>query len=163
MRPNHSPFRPHRPFPFILPFFHSSRLALSNNTTDTKATTTRQPYAHFFVSFQFSLYALTSTIHSPLPARGRRYYTKLRLADMYIKRSSCSSRSIVPSIVLAQSISPSFLSLSLACLLDLAIVRWNRCPHDLGQHPPSFVLLSPSLSWFIPQSWTTLSHSQHLS
>ena len=49
-RPNRSPFSPHRPFPFIFPFFCSSRLTLSNNITDTKATTTRQSYTHFFIS-----------------------------------------------------------------------------------------------------------------
>ena len=99
-------------------------------------------------SFSLSLYMLTSTIHSPLPAPPRSLLYKTRLADMYIRWSSRSSRSIVPSIVLAQLSSSLFPSFSLACLLDLAIVRWNRCPHDLGRLPPS-------LSWFTPQSWTT--------
>ena len=84
---------------FTTPFLHISfllyssyRLALSNNITDTKATT-RQPNALFLYPFLvFPMHLHLLFIPRYRHPRGRRYYTKPRLADMYIRLSSCSSR-----------------------------------------------------------------------
>ena len=58
--------RPHHHCPSPSYFLSSIALVSHSQTMfiDTKATTTRQPYAHFFISFLVFLYALTSPIHS---------------------------------------------------------------------------------------------------
>jgi hypothetical protein len=55
------------------PFFYISRLALSDNTYRHKAATTRQPYAHSFLSYFSPSFMLTSSLY-PIPdkAEGQR-------------------------------------------------------------------------------------------
>ena len=160
-------FPPSPPLSFIFPFFYSSHLASRTILPIQKPLPrgSRTLISLSLFSFSFMrLHLLFIPYHwHPRGRLGRHYYTKPRLADMYIRPSSGSSRRTgyvdqsVSSIgiILDQMISPLFSSLSPACLLDSAIVRWNRCPHDLGRLPPSRSSLSPSLSWFIRQSWTT--------
>ena len=150
MRPNHSPFCLHRPFPS---YFISSiaPVLLSRTTLPTQKTLprgSRTLISLSLFSFPFMRLHLLFIPHHRHP-RGRRYYTKLRLADMYIRPPSCSSRKVTIIIVNQYRSSPIkhspsfFPSFSPACFLVSAIVWWNRCPHDLGRLPPSFVLSLP--------------------
>jgi hypothetical protein len=76
------------------PFFHTSRLALSDNTYRHKAATTRQAYALPFISFYSLLYRVTPSLFTPYHRyrRGRLYYTNPRhsrpVARMYIRQPS---------------------------------------------------------------------------
>jgi hypothetical protein len=76
------------------PFFHTSRLALSDNTYRHKAATTRQAYALPFISFYSLLYRVTPSLFTPYHRyrRGRLYYTNPRhtrpVARIYIRQPS---------------------------------------------------------------------------
>ena len=72
-RSNHTPFRPHCPLSFILPFFSSSRLTLSNKHLLTQRRHHEAAVRSF--SSHFSFHFMHSFIHHHRHPRGRRYYT----------------------------------------------------------------------------------------
>jgi hypothetical protein len=144
--PDHSPFRPH----FLVLSFFLSFIPLVYISSFYNLPTPRLYHAaavrsFFYLVLVLPLCAYTSlfiNIHSPSPALPRsplRYKTRhnrpmpsstSRRVVLYYMRAIFDRSSFFNQAVLSPFRFPFY---SPACLSFSAIVRWNRCPHDLGR------------------------------